>query len=41
MARTVDAATQQHEKSGPIYEKIVRKQLPYWQGEAKRLGIKG
>ena len=34
------AADQMHNKTGPLYEKSVRKQLTYWKAEAKRLGIR-
>ena len=34
------AATEQRDKEGPLYERIVRKQVIYWCSEATRLGIK-
>jgi hypothetical protein len=40
IGRCTDAATQLHEKSGPIYEKLVRKSNTFWRAEAQRLGIK-
>lgn len=35
----IENLRQNHEKSGPIYERIARKQYLYWLGEVNRLGI--
>lgn len=38
--RMTEAGTQTANKAGPIYEQMVRRQLKYWLGEKKRLGLK-
>lgn len=38
-ARQAQAAGQMSARSGPVYELAVRKQLLFWLGEARRLGV--
>lgn len=37
--RMYEALLSVHERAGPQYERIVRRQLAHWVGESERLGL--